>query len=175
MALPIRRRGDDVQRTSRAAGWSPFDPFPSIEDMYQRMGQLMRTVGHDVGPSGFWSLPVDVEETDDGFVVEVDMPGVARDDLTIDWSGRELTLHGEVKERERSGFLRQQTRRVGKFHYTVTLPGEVDGDNITAELEDGVLTVRAPKSQGAKPRRIEIGGRKTGSDTGDKTGGDATA
>jgi HSP20 family protein len=86
----------------------------------------------------------------------VDLPGVAREDLSIEWSGRDLTVRGEVKERERTGMLRRQTRRAGTFHYGMTLPGEIDGDNITADLRDGVLTIHAPKSQTAKPRRIEL-------------------
>lgn len=157
MTLPIRRRNTDTLHRSRQAPWSPWDPFAPFDDIQQRMGQLVRAVRDDLDPDAWWwSPPVDVEETDDSFVVEVDLPGVAREDLNIEWSGRELTLHGEIKERERAGFLRQQTRRVGTFHYTVTLPGEIDGETITADLRDGVLTIRASKSQTAKPRRIEI-------------------
>jgi HSP20 family molecular chaperone IbpA len=69
-----------------------------------------------------WSAPVDIEETEDAYVVEVDLPGVSRQDVTVDWNRRQLTLHGEVKERERTGLLRRQNRRTGRFDYTVTLP-----------------------------------------------------
>lgn len=102
MALPIRRRSDDIQRGGRATPWSPWDPFASFDDIYQRMGQFVRTIRDDFDPGAWWSPPVDVEETDDTYVVEVDLPGVARDDLSIEWSGRELTLRGDIKERERS-------------------------------------------------------------------------
>ena len=157
MAIPIRRRSDDIQRRGQVRPRSPWDPFAPFDDIYQRMGQFVRAVRDGVDSGAWWSPPVDIEETDDAFVVEVDLPGVTRDDLSIDWTGHELTLHGEIKERERTGFLRQQSRRVGSFHYTVTLPGEVDDDNITADLRDGVLTVRAPKSQTTRSRRIQIG------------------
>jgi HSP20 family protein len=158
MALPIRRRSDDLHPGGRPASWPPWNPYAPFDDMYQRMSQFVRALREDSDTGAWWCPPVDVEEADDSFVIEVDLPGVARDDLTIEWSGRELTLHAEVKEREHTGFLRQQARRTGAFHYTVTLPGEVDGDNITADLKDGVLTVRAPKSQTSKRRRIQIGG-----------------
>lgn len=98
----------------------------------------------------------DVEETDDAWAVEIDLPGVARDDVDIQLTDRELTVSGEVREKERAGILRRRTRRVGQFQYSVTLPGDVDPDGVTAQLHDGVLTVRVPKAQQAKPRRIAI-------------------
>jgi HSP20 family protein len=68
----------------------------------------------------------------------------------------ELTITGEIKERERKGILRRRTRRTGRFEYRVTLPGETDADNVDAKLEGGVLTVRVPKSGRARPRRVEV-------------------
>jgi HSP20 family protein len=98
----------------------------------------------------------DVEETDDAYVVEIDLPGVKRDDIDIQLNDRQLTVSGEIKEKERAGVIRRRTRRVGHFHYAVTLPADVDADEVNARLDDGVLTVRVPKSEQAKPRRIEI-------------------
>ncbi len=63
-----------------------------------------------------------------------------------------------MKEKERAGVLRRRTRRVGRFQYSVTLPGDVDHEDVSARLDDGVLTVRVPKSAQAKRRRIEITG-----------------
>lgn len=153
MSLPVRRR--NTMDPAISNGWRPFDPFADFDRMYERMGQLIRGLVPEIDV-GSWSLPVDIEESDDAYVVEIDLPGVRRDDLTLDWDGRELTLHGEVKERERTGMLRWQTRRTGRFDYTVTLPGEVDADKIDARLVDGVLTIRAPKAESAWLRRIEI-------------------
>ena len=97
-----------------------------------------------------------MEETDDAYVVEIDLPGVKRDDIDIQLSDRQLTVSGEIKEKERTGILRRRTRRVGQFSYSVTLPADVDADKVSAHLDDGVLTVRVPKPEQAKPRRIEI-------------------
>ena len=152
MTLPVRRRdgGSAVER------WSPWEPLAGFEDLYRRMGQLMERTFGDVGSGTWWQTPVDIEETDDAYLIEADLPGVNRDDLSLEWNDRQLTIRGEIKERERKGFLRQQTRRTGEFHYTVTLPGDVDGDQIEASLAEGVLTVRAPKTATSKARRIEV-------------------
>ncbi|WP_460665871.1 Hsp20/alpha crystallin family protein [Kribbella swartbergensis] len=127
MALPVRRRtsGNQVSHANdQTVRWLPTDPLASFDDIYRRMDQLMRSFGTTFDRPR-WSFPVDIEETDDAYVVEIDLPGVARDDITLEWNDRDLTVHGEVKERERKGFLHQQTRRVGEFHHTITLPGEV--------------------------------------------------
>lgn len=105
-----------------------------------------------------WSPLVDVEETEDAWIVEADVPGAKRDDITVELQGDELAVHGEVKERERVGILRRRTRRTGQFDYRVRLPGDVDEDGIEAGLDGGVLTVRVPKSERARRRRIEIRG-----------------
>ena len=133
---------------SRPARW---DPFGELDQLYERMNRLWET-----GLADQWAPLADVEETDDAYSVEIELPGVARDDVDIQLGDRELTVSGEVKEKERSGILRRRTRRVGQFHYAVRLPGDVDADNVTASLHEGVLTVRVPKSQAAKPRRIAI-------------------
>jgi HSP20 family protein len=103
-----------------------------------------------------WSPLVDIEETDETYVVEAELPGVKREDVDIELVGNELTITGEVKERERKGALRRQARRTGRFDYRVSLPDKVDAKKIEASLADGVLTVRVPKSERAERRKIEI-------------------
>jgi HSP20 family protein len=70
-----------------------------------------------------------------------------------------LLITGEFKKRERVGLLRRRTRRIGEFEFRVTLPSDVNADKIDAKLAEGVLTVRVPKSERTKPRRIEISQR----------------
>jgi HSP20 family protein len=106
-------------------------------------------------PAG-WTPPVNIEEQDDAYVVEAELPGVKREDVNIEVVGNELSITGEIKEQERKGILRKETRRVGRFEYRVTLPEQVDPDGIDAKLKDGVLGVRIPKSQAAQRRRIEV-------------------
>ncbi|WP_251016603.1 Hsp20/alpha crystallin family protein [Streptomyces sp. ISL-99] len=84
------------------------------------------------------------------------MPGAKKDDITVELNAGELSVHGEIKEKERTGVLRSRTRRTGQFDYRVPLPQDTDEEHVTAELADGVLTVKVPKAQKTKPRRIEI-------------------
>lgn len=68
----------------------------------------------------------------------------------------ELFISGELKQRERTGILRHQTRRTGSFAYQSTLPGGVDAEKVEAKLTDGVLTVTVPKAEKSKPRTIKV-------------------
>jgi HSP20 family protein len=137
---------------------SPWDPWREIDEMRERFDQLFgQLTPLAAGGDAAWVPSVDLEETEDAWIVEADVPGAKRSDITAEVQGQELHIHGEIKERERVGVLRRRTRRTGEFSYRVTLPSEVDAENITADLDDGVLTVKLPKHQAAKPRRIEIG------------------
>ena len=149
--VPARRESRDLTR---------WEPLRELEDMRQRMEGLFDELlrGGPLEAAGRWSPPVDLEETDDAWVVEADLPGVKKGDVTVEVRDNELTIHGELKERERVGILRRRTRRTGQFDYRVTLPGELDADNVDAQLKDGVLTLRIPKPARAQPRRIEIKG-----------------
>lgn len=132
MALPAVRSLNSLGR------WDPFREF----DLYTRFNG--------------WAPLTDVIETDTDYVVELDVPGVQREDITVDLKGTQLSVTGELKEREREGLFRHRTRRTGKFSYRIALPRNLDADNVEAKLTDGVLTVRVPKSEAVKPRRIEI-------------------
>ncbi|MBP2328709.1 HSP20 family protein [Kibdelosporangium banguiense] len=148
MTLPAPRRGGQIAR------WNPFGEF---EDLYTRLGRLWESaVGTDSPTASAWSPLADLCETDDAYIVEVDVPGVKRDDITIDLRDDELTITGELKETEREGLFRKRTRRTGHFDYRMTLPRNVAPDQIDASLANGVLTVRIPKTETAKARRIEI-------------------
>jgi HSP20 family protein len=155
MALPVKRE----DRTPAERGW---DPLAQFQDVYTQMGRLFRDMGGQTG-GGWdlwmpWSAAVDVEETDDAYLVELELPGVKKDDLTIDVSGNEVRVYGEIKQRERKGILRRQNRKVGQFDYRFTLPSDLDGDAITAELKDGVLSLHVPKAEASKPRRVKVAG-----------------
>ena len=145
MALPVRTRPRDL------AGW---DPFRELDLLAERVDSLWSS-GLGVAPDR-WSPPADVEESEDAYTVEIDLPGVQREDVDIHLVDRVLTVTGQVRDKERTGVLRRRTCRVGQFFFSVTLPGEVDGDQVSAKLHDGVLTVHVPKSAEAKPRRIAI-------------------
>jgi HSP20 family protein len=105
MVLPVRRNAE-LQR---------WDPFRELDDLQQRMSRLLESHVGDVRGTAGWVPAVDVEENDDAFVVEAELPGVKRDDVSVDLQDNELRIHGEIKERERTGILRRQTRGTGQF------------------------------------------------------------
>ena len=138
-----------------------WEPLSELEQATERMRRMLdQTFGSFGWPSPVetrgWSPLVDIEEADDAYVVEAELPGVKREDVNIELVGNELTINGEIKQRERKGALRRQTRRTGRYEYRVALPNHVDGDKIDANLKDGVLTVRVPKSERAQRRKIEV-------------------
>jgi HSP20 family protein len=133
-----------------------WDPFREVDELYKQMNHLLET-GVTTDGATRWVPLADIEETDDAYIVEMELPGVKQDDVDIEVNGRELTVSGEVKEKERAGILRRRTRKVGEFSYTVSLPMEIDADSVSADLDSGVLTIRVPKSQGTKSRHVAIG------------------
>ena len=178
MALPVLRRnhaprGDQtlekvdkekVDEQERAAyGWGPavaWSPWAEFSELHERMGRLLaEAFGDDVATDaggGGWRPAADVEETDEAYVVELELPGVRRDDISVEFGDGELVVTGELTRRERVGFLRTRTRPVGRFDYRVHLPTDVEQDHVAASLADGVLTVRVPKTEQARRRRIPI-------------------
>ena len=104
----------------------------------------------------FWVPAADLEETDDAYVLELELPGVRKEDVNIELRDNEVRITGEIKQKERTGILRRQMRRVGQFQYVVALPGDIDPEQLEASLHDGVLTVRLGKAAASQPRQIEV-------------------
>ncbi|HKC26415.1 MAG TPA: Hsp20/alpha crystallin family protein [Jatrophihabitans sp.] len=154
MTLPVRR-------SREMSRWDPprWDPRSELEQLTGQMNQLFQTtfgLPTGDGDGAVWAPPLDIEETDDAYVIDADLPGVKRDDVNVEIRDNELIVTGEIKEKEREGLLRRRTRRVGRFEYRVILPEDIDRDNIEADLHEGVLTIRAPKMATEHPRRIQV-------------------
>jgi HSP20 family protein len=152
MALPVRHRERSTPSVER------WDPFNELEDLRARMSELMASAlpAPPAGNGRPWAPLVDIEETEDAWIVEAEVPGAKRDDVNVEVNNSELVVSGEIKERERVGLLRRRTRRTGEFELRVTLPGRVDAGEVEANLDDGVLTVRIPKPEDARPERVEV-------------------
>jgi HSP20 family protein len=132
-------------------------PLSELGQLNERMRRMLeQTFGGMLDEPAGWVPAVDIEELEDAYVVEAEVPGVKREDVNIEVSGNELTISGEIKVREREGIIRRRTRRVGEFEFRVVLPNEVNAEGIDAKLNDGVLTVRIPKAERAQRRRIEV-------------------
>ena len=103
---------------------------------------------------------MDLVEAEDHYVLKADLPGVSEEDVAIEVEKGVLTLTGERKaehERSERGFYRIE-RAFGRFQRQLTMPEGIDTDAVTAEFDKGVLSVRIPKPEKVKPRRIAIGG-----------------
>ena len=159
MALLPTRRNSTLSRpgSQPSARW---DPFAEFEDLYQRMGQLLGGAfgGGWPPPVQGWAPPADLSETDEAYLAEVELPGVARDDISVELAGQELVISAEFTDTGKEGRALRRGRRSGRFEYRVLLPGQADPDpdKITAALADGVLTVTVPKAEAGEPRRIQI-------------------
>jgi HSP20 family protein len=154
-ALPARLGGRN--------NTSVVNPSREFEDIYDRMGQLMN-FAFGLTPAALADMPwvptADLSETDDAYVAQVDLPAVNKDQVEVQLQDRELIVSGEITEPEDSSGRRRHrsSRRTGRFEFRTYLPGEVNADAVTARLSDGVLTVTVPKSEAAKPRKVEITG-----------------
>lgn len=162
MALPLLRRHDDEAREQPAPALPAVaDPLRELEELRERLERVMTSpiwkLGDGAPDSGLgWAPAVDVEEADDAWIVEAELPGMKEKDITVELHGTELSLRGDIEERKRRGILRRSSRRVGRFDYRVNLPGISETEDVQATLDDGVLTVRVPKPEHAKRRRIQI-------------------
>ena len=154
-ALPARRRGQNMML---------IDPSREFEDIYSRMGQLVNMAFGGAFPAANlteapWVPLADVSETDDAYQVHVEVPGIPKDQIDVQIEDRELIISGQTPEQQANGSRQHRnSRRVGRFEYRTYLPGDIKADQVSAELNDGVLTVTVPKSEAARPRRVEIKG-----------------
>jgi HSP20 family protein len=126
--------------------WFGRDPFDLLESA---VGGVMESFGH-----------ADLSETDDAYELQVDLPGMKKDDVAVDYSDGVLTISGERKdEREdkRKGYYLSE-RTYGSYQRSFRVPESVDHENIKAQFSDGVLTISLPKTQQAQQtsRRIDV-------------------
>ena len=147
--------------------WRPFgaadrwEPFRNVSDIQGEVNRLFDTLlGRPMtGPRGrAWLPPVDMHETKDDLVLNVELPGVSEKDVTVSITGDLLSIKGERRwndEAKDRQYL--HTERVyGQFERLVQLPMAVQADKVKASYRDGVLQITLPKAEEFKPREIEI-------------------
>ncbi len=152
MTLPIRRHRPV---TDGRRGTGARDPLSGFDEFLNKMGSLLKAEGRAA-----WVPLADLTETDDAYVLEVELPGIGREDVDIQIGRREVAISGEMKEKMREkepdGIPHWRTRRTGRFEFQTELPGPVDDEDATATLHDGVLTARLPKAADAGVRWVEV-------------------
>jgi HSP20 family protein len=125
---------------------------------------LMRTAGNGGNRvTGFTPL-VDVHETEDEYLVKIDLPGVKVEDVNVEVNENVLSISGSRVAQD-TGQAQIIERPYGSFVRTLTLPRDVDNDSIVAGYQDGVLELRIPKPAEQKPKKITIGAGKKAIET----------
>jgi len=138
---------------------SRWDPFRDLVTMRQAMDRLIdNSLADDRGATSEWGLPLDVVEDENDYVVKASLPGIKPDDLDITYNKGMLTIKGEIKDESETtrGQYHLRERRFGTFSRSISLPSTVKPEDIQAEFEHGILTLKLPKVEEVKPKRIPI-------------------
>ena len=138
-----------------------YEPFREFSLLQDRMNRLFGDtyLRDDEAARGSWIPPVDIYETDQhDLVLKAEVPDVPRDDIQVTVENNTLTLRGEKKfsHEVKEDRFRRVERSYGAFNRSFTLPNTVDASKVRADYKEGVLTVRLPFREEAKPRAIDV-------------------
>jgi len=140
--------------------WGPGRPFEELDRLRRQVTSLFDILSEGTLPfsrSGVFPL-INLTEDTDNFYLRAELPGVAAGDLDIQAVDNGISISGERKiatEHKDAKYHRRE-RDAGTFSRMVTLPSDIDVDNVKASLANGILTVTIPKAEDAKPRQITI-------------------
>jgi len=136
-----------------------FDPVSNLLTLQAELERYLRNPAIRLGVSGPGDFPpVNIFDDGDGIVVIAEIPGMDPASLNVSGQSHTLTIKGERKREkvgESAGYHRRE-RPFGEFSRSVQLPDELDLDRTTANYEAGMLTIRVPKAESAKPRQITV-------------------
>jgi len=140
------------------------DTLRDLQNMSDRIDRLL--AGRNIPSAGRdeamalvdWAPAVDVMETDDEFQIRAELPGVEKKDVKLSVENGVLLIsgHREQEKEEKGKRYHKIERAYGNFARSFTVPETVDAEKVTAEFKNGVLTVRLPKSEKARPKSIEV-------------------
>jgi HSP20 family protein len=134
--------------------WNPARELASME-----IDRLNHMLNDFYGVARSWMPAVDIfESADHEYVLKAELPDVKRDDINVTFENGVLTLTGERKAEfdAAQGTYHRSERAFGRFSRSFTLPATVDANRIQASYKDGVLTVRVPQREEAKPKQIAV-------------------
>jgi HSP20 family protein len=126
-----------------------IQPYP-----YRRRHLARRMAALNGGSSREHFLNVNVRDEEDNFVLSALVPGLKADDLNIQVLEDVVRIEGEFQANEDEFLLRELPN--GSFHRSLRMPTEIDADKVEAKITDGVLTLRLPKAESARPKKIKI-------------------
>ena len=137
----------------------PFREFAAIQDRMNRLFGNAYLRDEDTSFRGSWIPAVDIFETDThDLVVRAELPGMTREDIEVSVENSTLVLKGEKKfdSEVKEENYRRIERTYGAFQRSFTLPNTVDTTKVSAEYKNGVLTVKLPFREEAKPRSVNV-------------------
>ncbi|MBC7327198.1 Hsp20/alpha crystallin family protein [bacterium] len=158
--MPRKRNLQKSQgKEVRSMGLMRWRPFEELMSLRREMERLFDEIfeRRPIRREEFHPL-TDIVETENEFIVKMELPGINPDDVEITLHGDTLTIRGEKKEEQRSekeNYLRLE-RCYGSFQRSFTLGVPVKADEVKATFKDGILEVRVPKAEEAKPKPIKI-------------------
>jgi HSP20 family protein len=141
-----------------------WDPFREMSSLQERMNRLMsdfRTrspFGEEEMAQGAWIPAVDIYETKESIVLNVELPGVTKEDIALEVKDSTLTIKGEKKleKNVKEENFHRLERSYGSFTRAFTLPSTVQQDKVKAKFRDGILEIMLPKAEEAKPKQIKV-------------------
>ncbi len=138
---------------------SSWDPFAGLRGLQRDLERIVGSAfgeGRRVGGGAY--PPINVLSSENEIIVQCEVAGVKREDIDLSITGETLVIKGSKKPcaDEETVRFHTQERGCGDFSRTIVLPDKVDAEKIEASLEAGILTIRLPKSEAAKPKRITV-------------------
>ncbi len=130
-------------------GFVRYGRLASLQDEFDRLFETSLST---------WSPVLDVHEDKDKFTVNLELPGLKREDISVHLEDGELVIAGERKSASVSDDteIHRQERFYGKFTRSISLPATVKADAVKASYKDGILSVTLPKAEEAKPKQIDV-------------------
>jgi HSP20 family protein len=141
--------------------WNPLKELQELETRWPSIFSLRATTG-DGGKEAMtvaeWSPLVDIIEDEKQYLIRAELPDMKKEEVKLTVENDVLTISGERKyEKETAGYKHHRIERAyGSFVRSFSLPEDADGSKVSADYKDGMLTVRLPKSEKAKPKAIEV-------------------
>ena len=135
------------------------DPVRNMLALQQELSSFLRNPAYSLGLSGYGAFPpVNIFDERDGVVIVAEVPGLEPAGIEISGTAHTLTISGERKRESAANgaAYHRQERPYGKFSRSIQLPEDLDVDKASARYEAGVLTIRVPKAEHARPRRITV-------------------
>jgi HSP20 family protein len=151
-----------LARINPLGTFTRWNPLKEIEDMEKRFASLLPSLTGNGDRESLtiaeWSPSVDISEDDKEYAVKAELPEVKKEDVKVNVENGVLTITGERKfeKEEKNKKYHRIERTYGNFTRSFTLPDAVKADKVSAEFKDGVLHVRLPKDESAKPKSVEI-------------------